>query len=140
MATNYFDYKAGLGNVGSYQASSKPYLSSSIILSASNDVVEIKFPNVSRFLTIKNTGPDGSDEVELRVGFSENGVNGAVYENYLTLNNQESFSADYRVRALYMRVNPTGGTTNATASVIAGLTAIDAGELTHNWSGSDGVG
>ena len=140
MATNYFDYKAGLGNVGSYQASSKPYLSSSIILSASNDVIEIKFPNVSRFLTIKNTGPDGSDEVELRVGFSMNGVNGAVYDNYLTLNNQESFSADYRVRALYMRVDPTGGTTNATASVIAGLTAIGAGELGHNWSGSDGVG
>ena len=70
MATNYFDYKAGLGNVGSYQASSKPYLSSSIILSSSNDVVEIRFPNVSRFLTIKNTGPDGSDEVELRVGLS----------------------------------------------------------------------
>ena len=140
MATNYFDYKAGLGNVGSYQASSKPYLSSSIILSSSNDVVEIRFPNVSRFLTIKNTGPDGSDEVELRVGFSMNGVNGAVYDNYLTLNNQESFSSDYRVRALYMRVDPTGGTTNATASVIAGLTAIDAGELGHNWSGSDGVG
>ena len=140
MATNYFDYKAGLGNVGSYQASSKPYLSSSIILSSSNDVVEIRFPNVSRFLTIKNTGPDGSDEVELRVGFSMNGVNGAVYDNYLTLNNQESFSADYRVRALYMRVDPTGGTANATASVIAGLTAIDAGELGHNWSGSDGVG
>ena len=140
MATNYFDYKAGLGNVGSYQASSKPYLSSSIILSASNDVIEIKFPNVSRFLTIKNTGPDGSNEVELRVGFSANGVNGVVHENYLTLNNQESFSADYRVRALYMRVDPTGGSTNATASVIAGLTAIDAGELGHNWSGSDGVG
>ena len=102
--------------------------------------MEIKFPNVSRFLTIKNTGPDGSNEVELRVGFSENGVNGAVHENYLTLNNQESFSADYRVRALYMRVDPTGGSTNATASVIAGLTAIDAGELGHNWSGSDGVG
>ncbi len=126
--------------MGSYQASSKPYLSSSIILSASNDVIEIKFPNVSRFLTIKNTGPDGSDEVELRVGFSMNGVNGAVYDNYLTLNNQESFSADSRVRALYMRVDPTGGTTNATASVIAGLTAIGAGELCHNWSGTDGVG
>lgn len=140
MATNYFDYRAGLGNVGSYQASSKPYLSSSIILSSDNGVVEVKFPNVSRFLTIKNTGPDGSNEVELRVGFSANGVNGVVHENYLTLNNQESFSADYRVRALYMRVDPTGGSTNATASVIAGLTAIDAGELGHNWSGSDGVG
>ena len=30
MAVNYFDYRAGLGNVGSYQASAKPFLSSSI--------------------------------------------------------------------------------------------------------------
>jgi hypothetical protein len=140
LATNYFDYRAGLGNVGSYQASSKPYLSSSIILNSDNTVIELKFPNISRFITVKNTGPDGSDEALFRVGFSENGVNGLEHENYLTLNNQESFSADYRVKAVYLRVHPSGGSTNATASVIAGLTAIAAGELGHNWSGSDGVG
>ena len=58
MAVNYMDYRAGLGNVGSYQASAKPYLSSSIHVSSSGDIVRIDFPNVTRFVTIKNVGPD----------------------------------------------------------------------------------
>lgn len=140
MARQYFDYRAGLGNVGSYQSSAKPFLSSSIHVSASNDIVKIDFINVTRFITIKNTGPDQTNEVEIRVGFSENGVNGVEDNNYFTLNNQESFSADWRVNAVYLRVNPTGATTNATASVIAGLTTIASQELFHNWTGSQGVG
>ena len=140
MARQYFDYRAGLGNVGSYQSSAKPFLSSSIHVSASNDIVKIDFVNVTRFITIKNTGPDQTNEVEIRVGFSENGVNGVEDNNYFTINNQESFSADWRVNAVYLRVNPTGATTNATASVIAGLTTIASQELFHNWTGSQGVG
>jgi hypothetical protein len=140
LARQYFDYRAGLGNVGSYQSSAKPFLSSSIHVSASNDIVKIDFVNVTRFITIKNTGPDQTNEVEIRVGFSENGVNGVEDNNYFTINNQESFSADWRVNAVYLRVNPTGATTNATASVIAGLTTIASQELFHNWTGSQGVG
>jgi hypothetical protein len=140
LARQYFDYRAGLGNVGSYQSSAKPFLSSSIHVSASNDIVKIDFINVTRFITIKNTGPDQTNEVEIRVGFSENGVNGVEDNNYFTINNQESFSADWRVNAVYLRVNPTGATTNATASVIAGLTTIASQELFHNWTGSQGVG
>lgn len=140
MAVNYFDYRAGLGNVGSYQASAKPYLSSSIHVSSSGDIVRIDFPNVTRFVTIKNVGPDdGSSDIIMRVGFSENGTNGVECCNYLLLDNQESYSADWRVTSLYMRVDTTGSF-NATASVIAGMTAIDAGELQHNWTGSSGVG
>lgn len=140
MTRNYYDYKTGLGNVGSYQASGRPFLSSSIQISSSNDVVRVTFPTVSRFVTIKNEGPAASDEVQIRVGFSQNGVNAVENTNYLLLDNQESFSADYRVTDVYIRVHPTGETTNATASVIAGLTSIDNGELPHNWTGSAGVG
>lgn len=140
MATNYFDYRAGLGNVGSYQSSAKPFLSASIEIPSNNNIIKIEFPNVTRFITIKNTGPDGSNEVDVRIGFSENGVNGAGNNNWLLLNNQESYSADWRVKAVYMRIDPTGGSTNATASVIAGLTTIDQVELHHNWTGSQGVG
>jgi hypothetical protein len=140
LATNYFDYRAGLGNVGSYQSSAKPFLSASIEIPSNNNIIKIEFPNVTRFITIKNTGPDGSNEVDVRIGFSENGVNGAGNNNWLLLNNQESYSADWRVKAVYMRIDPTGGSTNATASVIAGLTTIDQVELHHNWTGSQGVG
>lgn len=131
------DYRAGLGNVGSYQASAKPFLSSSINVTGSGTVVRINFPNVTRFVTIKNCGPDdGSADAMMRVGFSENGVNGS---NYLILDNQESYSADWRVTSLYLRVD-TISAINATASVIGGLTAIDQVELLHNWTGSEGVG
>ena len=140
MARQYFDSRAGLGNVGSYQSSAKPFLSSSIHIDADNTVVKIDFINVTRFITIKNTGPDQTNEVEIRVGFSENGVNGIEDNNYFVLNNQESFSADWRVNAVYLRVHPTGAALNATASVITGLTTIGAQELFHNWTGSQGVG
>jgi hypothetical protein len=140
LTTKYFDYRAGLGNVGSYQSSARPFLSASINIPSDNSVISISFPNVTRFVTIKNQGADSVSEVEMRVGFAENGVNGTVQNNYLLLNNQESFSADWRVRQLYIRVDPVGGSTNATASVIAGLTTIDGMELSHNWTGSAGVG
>ena len=139
-AKQYYDYRTGVGNVGSYQASAQPYLSSSIDVPANNTVIKIEFPNVTRFITIKNSGPDASNEINLRVGFSQNGVNGAENNNWVILSNQESYSADWRVREVYLRVDPSGGTTNATASIIAGLTSIDAKELYHNWSGSKGVG
>lgn len=137
MTVKYFDYRAGLGNVGSYQASAKPFLSSSINVSSSGDVVRIDFPNVTRFVTIKNTGPDdGSADINMRVGFSQNGINNG---NYLTVNNQESYSADWRVTSVFLRVD-VSGSFNATASIIGGMTAIDSVELKHNWTGSEGVG
>jgi len=137
MTTRYFDYRAGLGNVGSYQASAKPFLSSSINVPSNGSVVKVSFPNVTRFVTIKNTGDDdGSTDINMRVGFSENGVSNG---NFLTVNNQESYSADWRVTSVYLKVH-TAGTFNATASIIAGMTAIDSTELLHNWTGSEGVG
>ena len=136
----YFDHRAGVGNVGSYQASAQPYLSASINIPSDNTVIKISLPNVTRFITIKNSGPDGSNEVDMRVGFSENGVNGLVNNNWIILSNQESYSAYWRVKEVYMRVDPSAESLNATASIVAGLTGIDAKELYHNWSGSKGVG
>jgi len=136
LANKYFQYQSGLGSVGAYQASSRPFLSSSIaVLQSGTPVVKISFPTVTKFITVKNTGPVGSEEAVLRVGFSENGIAGT---NYFILENDESFSADWRVSAVYMRVD--AGSFNATASVIAGETGIDARELPHNWTGSIGVG
>tara|TARA_Y100001938_G_C8089238_1_gene434025 strand:- start:874 stop:1296 length:423 start_codon:yes stop_codon:yes gene_type:complete len=140
MSTKYFDYRAGVGNVGSYQASGKPFLSSSIDVPSTGEVIKISFPNVTRFITVKNIGPDdGSADMEMRVGFSENGVNGVENNNWLVLANQESYSADWRISAVYLRVE-TSASFNVTASVIAGLTTIDSADLRSNWSGSLGVG
>tara|TARA_Y100000310_G_scaffold318118_1_gene371809 strand:+ start:14147 stop:14578 length:432 start_codon:yes stop_codon:yes gene_type:complete len=143
MGTEYFDYRAGLGNVGSYQASARPFLSSSIYVSGNLDVVKIRFPNVTRFVTIKNTVSQVEPAVGLRVGISNNGINGIENNNYLTLYNEESYSADWRIKDLHLKYESTEvvvGYNNVTASVIAGLTNIQSGELEHNWSGSEGVG
>lgn len=139
MANNYYDQRAGLGNVGSYQASARPFISSSIILPPLVGVsTKISFPTVTKFVTIKNTGPISGlgAKAVVRVGFSANGVETGT--NYYTLTSQESFSADWRVSSVYLMLDT--GLLNATASVIAGCTGIDSKELLHNWTGSAGVG
>ena len=66
MAT-FNNYKSGLGNASSYQASSKPYMSASVELAAgATEVVSMSFPNVSKFVTVRNMGPTGSNHSELR--------------------------------------------------------------------------
>ena len=139
MSLPHRNWTAGIGNVGSYQASSIPFTTSSLLIpgSPSATVVKISFPNVTRFVTIKNIGAEGATDCLMRVGFSERGVaNG----NYFLLNNEESYSADWRVTAIYLRVDDTTNVLNATASVIAGVTDIDPRDLEWNWSGSIGVG
>lgn len=137
--STYKGWNSGLGNIGAYQASSIPYTTSSLNIpgSPTATVVKISFPHVTRFVTIKNIGVEGATDCLLRVGFSEKGIaNG----NYFLLNNEESYSADWRVTALYLRVDDITSVLNATASVIAGVTDIDPRDLEWNWSGSIGVG
>ena len=140
MANNYFQYKSGLGSVGAYQASSRPFLSSSIAVWGSdfgNPVVKISFPTVTKFVTVKNVADTTGSMVKMRVAFSENGLSDGG-TNYFVLENEESYSADWRVSALYLRVE--SGAINTTASIMAGETGISSEELPHNWTGSVGVG
>jgi len=116
----------GMGHVGSYQASGIPWASSSLPLTTSP--TEIKFPYVTKFVTVKNTTSNS-----MRVGFSQAGVNGT---NYFLLGNLETLTVDLRVSKLYLR----GDSTSTTASVLAGLTGIASDQLVNSWSGSAGVG
>ena len=135
-----FSYSSpGIGSVGSYQSSARPYLSHSIDVPQDGTVIKVDLPNVTRFVTILNAGPAASNDVTMRVGFSENGVEARPNNNYFVLNNGESYSGDWKVRAIYFKVD-TGAAFNATASVVAGLTGINNDELMTNWSGSAGVG
>lgn len=132
MAT--YNYKMGLGNVGSYQVSGKPFISSSIIVPASDDgfVKSINFPAVTKNILVRN---DGSATV--RVGFSEAGTLGTVTNNYFTLTQNNSFEMEFKVTRLYL---VSDSTSTSTATVIAGLTSIESGSLPTNWSGSLGIG
>lgn len=125
----------GAGHVGSYQVSGIPYLTSSLTVPANSSTpLEISFDKVSKFVIITNTLPGSATNVPLRFGFSENGVQGT---NYAILNNGETFEADLRVVRLYLL---SDSTLPCSASVVAGLTGVEAKELRNNWSGSLGVG
>ncbi len=128
-------YKPGVGSVGQYQMSAKPFLSASIVVS-NTAVTEIKFPAVTSFLTIQNT--HSGSNVPLLVGFSENGVTGD--DGYkLVLDNGKSYTGDFRVRYVYL----AGEGAPCTGSIIAGLTGIESELRTDdgpNYSGSVGIG
>ena len=128
-------HKPGVGSVGQYQMSARPFLSSSIVV-AHTAVTEIKFPAVTKFLTITNDHT-GSN-VPLVVGFSARGItddNG----NHFLLDNGESYTGEFRVRYVYLAGQGAG----CTGSIIAGLTGIDSdlmGPEGVNYSGSQGIG
>lgn len=131
-----FAYKAGLHSVGSYQASGIPYATSSVIAAAlGNAPTRVQFPNVTKFVTIKNT----DSSLYVRAGFSSIGVSGTVAgnSNFFLLSPAESYTADLRITDLFLLGDTTA---SCTVSIIAGLTGIRASELVNNWSGSIGVG
>lgn len=134
-----FIYTYGLGHVPSYQTSARPYLTASLNVPASgSDPLEISFDSVSRFVIITNTLPSSEPNIPLRFGFSVNGINGAINNNYGILNNSESFEAEFKVINVFLLSDSS--TYECSASVIAGLTGIAATHLPNNWSGSSGVG
>ena len=126
-------HRPGIGNAASYQVSGIPWVSSSLAVPASGSTtLEISFPQVTNSIIVKNVS---SGSVQMRVGFSENGVKNS--SNFFLLSAGESFAADLKVTKVYLMSN---NGTALTASVIAGLTNIPATELVNNWSGSLGVG
>jgi len=133
MSTDFMSlHRPGIGNAASYQVSGIPWVSSSLTIPASGSTpLEISFPQVTKSIIVKNSS---TGSVNMRVGFSENGVKGT---NFFLLSAGESFAADLKVTRVYLMSN--NGTV-LTGSVIAGLTNIPATELTNNWSGSLGVG
>lgn len=123
--------KPGIGNVGSYQVSGIPWVSSSVAPANSGTPIVLSFPYITKFINIKNIN---ASDVQLRVGFSENGVKG---NNYFLLSPGESFEGELRVTDVYLLSNTAD---QVSFCAIVGLTGIERRELSTNWSGSAGVG
>jgi len=136
-----FNYGSpGLGHVGSYQVSGKPYLSGGIDVAAATGAgigpLEISFPSVTRWITITNH--DTTTDGDVKVSFSENGFD---TNNYFTVSRDASDYGDTMTARLELKVTSlylSGACTNC--DVIAGLTGISTNEILDNWSGSSGVG
>ena len=139
MAT-FEKYGVGFNNVGSYQASARPFITASCDIPASGTnmalAFEVVFPKVTKFVTIRNDGDDTSaNGTDIRFAFASGGL-GASY-NYVRLAPSSSYSADFRVTRLYMMAE---GSDLAKATVIAGLTQIDRNHLSNGWEHTGGVG
>lgn len=124
--------RPGIGNASSYQVSGIPFTTSSIAPASGSATEVISFPQVTKFIVVKNTN---ATDVPLRVGFSENGVVNS--DNYFVLSTGESFSAELKVVDIHLMSDSSA---SVAFSVVAGLTNIERRELINNWSGSAGVG
>lgn len=121
--------RPGLANASSYMSSGMPWAETEVISSGGN--TSHSFPNVTKFVSVTNANTDSGHR--LKVAFSENGLS----TNYVLVMPQQTLTLEVKVVEVWMEPE---GSYNLTASVCAGLTNIDAVELTSNWSGSAGVG
>ena len=138
--TTFQKYGAGFNNVGSYQASARPFITASVDVPASGTVgtyFEVTFPKVTRFVTIRNDGLDGdATGTDIRFAFTSGGLGQSDY-NYVRLAPSSSYSGDFRVTRLYLMAESSD---IAKATVIAGLTQIDANHLPDGWERATGAG
>ena len=138
-------YYVGLQNVGSYQVSGIPFVTSSVTAPVSSGTpVRITFPSVTQRIIVENIGGE-----DLRVGFSSNGVKGT---NYFLIHQHNGGTpiqysyADFKVKVSEIYILSHDSTNATTASISAELTNIDtsllelSGPSGSNWSGSLGVG
>lgn len=133
-----YRYDTGLGNVGSYQTSGKPFVTGTLNAN-SNGELKISFPSVTRWIYVINH----STADTCRVGFSEKGVVDGT--NFFRLGATPNGAApasqrlELKVTELYL-----SGSNNV--DVIAGLTGISNSRIANispsgsNWSGSAGIG
>jgi len=138
MALNHQALR-GLGYVPSYQASAVPFLTGSLTIPVStSEPIVINFNTVTRFITVTNTNSVDDPNYPLRFGFSRNGIKGVENNNYIVLNNGDSYDAELRVTKVFLLSDSPAH--SSSGSVVAGLTDINSSLLQTNWSGSMGVG
>ena len=140
--SDYYNRGAGPNFVPAYQISGVPYVTSSNGNELAAAPQKITFPYATRFFQITNTGDD-----PLRIGFSENGINGlggsvsgSAYEkssparclNYLVLsgsgggNPHTTVRLEIRCKELFLRRD---GSANTGFSLIAGLTGVESSQF-----------
>jgi hypothetical protein len=85
----------------------------------------------------QNSYPLKFFEENMTNGFSRNGVKGVQDNNYVVLDNGETFEAEFKVSKVFLL---SDGIYETSGSVVAGLTGIGSSHLINNWTGSAGVG
>ena len=138
MAT--YNYKTGLGNVGSYQVSGVPWVSGNInAYDSADSTQEIGFPSVTQWVVVSNNTSDPGQTC--RVAFSKQGCTGFSGNHFLEV---PSGSVSPRLEVKVTQIFLSG---SSNMSVMAGLTCIESININNtavspsgsNWSGSLGA-
>lgn len=101
-----------------YQVSGIPFVTSSFAVDTNPRRIDFDF--VTRDIVIDNAGTDS-----LRVGFSNNGVNGTGGDNYFLVRANTTVRFEVRIKHLFLRANSS----TTTYSVLAGCTTIPAKQM-----------
>jgi len=106
---------SGFFSTPEFQASGLPW---TVVGTTSGiSVVRYSLPKVTKCITIVNNESTATDRI--RVGFTENGINGS---NYVLVNGGQVVTLDARVKEVFVRANVAGA---FSYSVYCALTTID---------------
>lgn len=137
---NYTKPRPGVGSVGQYQMSGRPFATASFDVPANGATpVEITFPNVTQWVWVQN----GHGSLSVKLGFSARGASGSagVVNNYVELGpNGGKDTFKVRVNSIFLS---STGAAQSNVSIMAGITGIVSelsGVSGPNYSGSAGVG
>jgi hypothetical protein len=131
-----FIYSSGLGNVPSYQVSGIPWVSGGI---SATTIKSVSFPYVTRWIYVVNNGTG-----DLKVGFSQNGVQGT---RYFTVQASGTAGKDTTTIRLEVKATELWFSGSTSVDIVAGLTTIPVARINNssispsgsNWSGSANV-
>ena len=127
-------YTPGIGHVGSYQVSGRPYITGSAVDGLADGAEdEISFPNVTRTVSVINFGSNA-----IRVHFAGQNTGNTISKyHFIELDSDEdSISMNVKTDKIFIS-NDSGGT--ATYRVIAELTGIPTGSANYDSTGLAGI-
>jgi hypothetical protein len=122
-----FKYSAGIGAVGSYQVSGKPWITGSTL--PANAEHQITFPSVAKAVTIINNEPTNDSAADLRVHFNSTSSAGRVVggNHFITLDDRRDvLTITCKCKEIYLS-NP--GANDSAYQVLVELTGISANEM-----------
>jgi hypothetical protein len=109
--------RSGLNNTAEFVTSALPWVITGT--TSGTDVITYNLPKITKNLIVANNASAGN---YLRLGFTENGVNGIEDKYYFNIDGGKTIALDVRVKVINIRADVSG---SLGFSVYAGLTTID---------------
>ena len=123
-----YQYKAGIGDVGSYQVAGRPYLTGSTAIAPGAED-RIVFPTVAKAVTIINTDPSGNDALRIHYNSTSDPGNVIAGLHFVTLSvARDSFTFTLKCKEIYISA-PAANVGDSAYQLIAELTGIDDSQM-----------